>query len=94
MHKVKSLLLVCLSGIANILMAQPGAVNNEIDLISDTQQPLALEKLRLHANHNIKATSLLLADILQQKPLALYMLGDVVALGSSHRKWHAMPISH
>ena len=56
-------------------MAQPGAVNNEIDLISDTQQPLALEKLRLHANHNIKATSLLLADILQQKPLVLYMLG-------------------
>jgi len=90
MHKIKSLLLVCLSAIANILMAQSGAVNNEIDLISDTQQPLALEKLRLHANHNIKATSLLLADILQQKPLALYMLGDVVALGSSHRKWHVM----
>lgn len=64
--------------------------HGEIDFISDTQQPMALEELRLHPNHNIKATSFLLADMLKQKPLAIYMLGDVVAVGSSNHKWSAM----
>jgi len=51
---------------------------------------MVLEELKLRPNHNIKATSLLLTDMLKQKPLAIYMLGDVVALGSSNRKWRAM----
>jgi hypothetical protein len=84
-HQIKGLLLVCLSAITQLSLAQ-----TEIDFISDTQQPMALEKIRLRPNHNIKATSLLLADVLKQKPLSIYMLGDVVALGSSTRKWHTM----
>src|SRR5882757_10732766 len=103
-HQIKNLLLVCLSVFAHISIAQSGSDNhgflkecapdviahNEIDFISDTQQPMALEEIKLHPNHNIKATSLLLADILKQKPLAIYMLGDVVAVGSSNHKWSAI----
>jgi Icc-related predicted phosphoesterase len=96
------MLLVCLSAIAYIsVLAQSDSDNivfhtnrdqivnfhNEIDFISDTQQPMTLEELKLRPNHNIKATSLLFSDMLKQKPLAIYMLGDVVALGSNNRKW-------
>lgn len=65
-------------------------IRNEIDFISDTQQPMTLEELKLRPNHNTKATSILLADILKQKPLAVYMLGDIVALGSVNHKWSAI----
>ncbi|HXD77157.1 MAG TPA: metallophosphoesterase [Puia sp.] len=85
----RSALLGCLLAITSLSMAQ-SATNNEIDFISDTQQPMAVEKVKLRPNHNIKATSLLLADMLRQKPLAIYMLGDVVGVGSSNLKWRAM----
>jgi hypothetical protein len=64
--------------------------HREIDFISDTQQPMTVEKIKLHSNHNRQATSLLLSDMLRQKPLAIYMLGDIVAVGSSRHKWSAM----
>ena len=67
-----------------------GLLSQEIAFISDTQQPLTIEEVKLHPNHNVKATSLLLADLLKQKPLAIYMLGDVVALASSKHKWQTM----
>lgn len=92
-HPKKGLLLACLSVFVHMSIARSGrsaasgAASNEIDFISDTQQPMLVETLRLHRNHNTKATSLLLAEMLRQKPLAIYMLGDVVALGSSNRKW-------
>jgi len=103
-HQIKGLLLVCLWSFSHISIAQSVFDNkrfqkncdsdviarNEIDFISDTQQPMTLEKVKLHPNHNIKATSLLLADMLKQKPLAIYMLGDVVAVGSSNHKWSAI----
>ena len=65
-------------------------VRNEIDFISDTQQPMAVERLRLRSNHNIRATSILLEAMVKQKPLAIYMLGDVVGVGSSNRKWEVI----
>jgi Icc-related predicted phosphoesterase len=61
-----------------------------IDFISDTQQPMTIEKVKLRPHHNIEATSLLLNDILKTKPAALFMLGDVVALGSNNHKWQHM----
>lgn len=67
-----------------------GGGRHEIVFISDTQQPMAVERIRLHANHNTKATSLLLDAIVKQRPLAVYMLGDVVGVGSSNRKWAAV----
>ncbi|HXB34360.1 MAG TPA: metallophosphoesterase [Puia sp.] len=103
-QQIKGLFLVCLSVFAHISIGQSAPDNhsfqkgddssiisrNEIDFISDTQQPMVLEEVRLHRDHNIQATSLLLSDILHQKPLGIYMLGDIVALGSSNRKWSTM----
>ena len=83
----RNLLLVCLALLPRLLPAQS---KNEIDFISDTQQPMSIEELVLHPAHNVKATAALLADILKQRPLSVYMLGDVVSVGSSNRKWRAV----
>jgi hypothetical protein len=64
--------------------------NKEIDFISDTQQPLAIEKIKLKSNHNTKTTSMIFSEILKNDPAALYMLGDIVGLGSSNRKWQTV----
>ena len=96
LKQIKRLSLLYLLAISRVMASgQSGQrsqheAGNEIDFISDTQQPMTVEKIRLRANHNIKATSLLLADILQQKPRAVYILGDVVAVGSRDHKWVAM----
>lgn len=58
-----------------------------MDFISDTQQPMWIEKIRLPENRNTLATSMIFHNILQAKPSTLYMLGDVVALGFSNGKW-------
>jgi UDP-2,3-diacylglucosamine pyrophosphatase LpxH len=68
-------------------LSHDAVLKNEIDFVSDTQQPMAVEKLKLRPNHNVKATLLIFSDILKNRPLAVYMLGDVVAAGSSNRKW-------
>lgn len=82
-----SLISICLTALAEISTAQS---RTGIDFISDTQQPMTVEKIKLRPNHNTKATSLLLADIVNEKPLAVYMLGDIVALGSNNHKWSAI----
>lgn len=69
---------------------QAAKQNKEIDFVSDTQQPLAIEKIKLKSNHNIKATSMIFSEILKNNPVALYMLGDIVGLGSSNRKWQTV----
>ena len=68
----------------NNSLAGPGG---EIDFISDTQQPMLIEELRLKPTHNKEATSLLFSEILRTKPQHVYMLGDVVALGFCNHKW-------
>ncbi len=59
----------------------------DIDFISDTQQPMTVEKIILKPTNNIKATSILFSEIIKTNPQSLYMLGDVVALGYKNRKW-------
>jgi UDP-2,3-diacylglucosamine pyrophosphatase LpxH len=59
----------------------------QLYFISDTQQPLMIEKIILRPNHNLKATADIFAAILKDKPTSLYMLGDVVGLGYANRKW-------
>jgi hypothetical protein len=59
----------------------------EIDFVSDTQAPMTVEKVKLHANHNTLATAMIFSEMLKNKPLAVYMLGDVVSVGSNNRKW-------
>lgn len=61
--------------------------NKNIDFVSDTQQPMLVEKIVLKSTHNIKATSLVFADIIKSNPQSVYMLGDIVSLGYSNHKW-------
>jgi predicted phosphodiesterase len=59
----------------------------EIDLVSDTQAPIGVEKLVLKSHQNELATRKIFEDINQRKPYALLMLGDVVSLGYKESKW-------
>ena len=61
--------------------------NNVIAFAADTQAPMFVEKLWLRTHNNRKATQLLFEDILQRKPAAFFLLGDLVNLGYSNRQW-------
>lgn len=67
--------------------ALPG---NSIAFASDTQAPLWIESVFLKVQQNQKATGLIFKDIISVHPLALFLLGDVVSLGYSQRKWAAV----
>ena len=70
------------------------AVNDskEIVFASDTQAPMWVETLVLKSNRNKEATKDIFNDILLRNPAAVFLLGDVVALGSSNRQWKPMDI--
>lgn len=61
-----------------------------IDFVSDTQQPMGIEKLYLKPTHNIQATAMIFSAVLHSKPAALFMLGDVVSLGYRDKKWRTI----
>jgi UDP-2,3-diacylglucosamine pyrophosphatase LpxH len=59
----------------------------EIALVSDTQEPLGVERIFLRYNKNALATGKILQDIIDRMPRALFMLGDVVSVGYKEKKW-------
>ena len=59
-----------------------------IDFVSDTQQPLGVEKIYLEPTQNARATAMIFSAILHDKPTALFMLGDIVSLGYRNKKWN------
>jgi predicted MPP superfamily phosphohydrolase len=67
-----------------------GKYNNEIAFASDTQAPLWIESFFLRDNQNRKATGMIFKDIAARRPLSLFLLGDVVSLGTSNRAWKPM----
>ncbi|MCW3087948.1 MAG: Calcineurin-like phosphoesterase [Sediminibacterium sp.] len=69
---------------------QPVDINPEIAFVSDTQAPLWLERIFLRTHNNRTATRMIFTDILARHPLSLFLLGDVVSLGSSNRAWREM----
>jgi UDP-2,3-diacylglucosamine pyrophosphatase LpxH len=82
-------LLIC--SFLSVAQAQsPSAASTEMVFVSDTQQPMWIETLLLKPNRNRTATSGIFTEILRRKPQNLYMLGDVVALGYSKRKWRTV----
>ena len=88
------LLLLLVSGLAHS-QAVPAGVPASVeaaafDFVSDTQQPLGVEKIRLKATQNTRATAMIFGELLKKKPAALFMLGDVVALGYSNKKWRSV----
>lgn len=89
MKQTASILITLLLGhaTAHAQVALPAANDNALYFVSDTQQPMLVEKLFLKPNHNLKATADIFNAILQDRPKNLYMLGDVVALGYANHKW-------
>ncbi|HQQ96131.1 MAG TPA: metallophosphoesterase [Cyclobacteriaceae bacterium] len=80
-----------IAGMVCCLLALSGqGQSNSIAFISDTQAPMAVEKLWLKSHHNEKATALLFKEIVATKPSQLFILGDVVSLGYKKKKWAAM----
>jgi Icc-related predicted phosphoesterase len=62
----------------------------EIALVSDTQAPFRIEKM-LHGDHsNELATQKLFHDMLQRKPRAVLITGDVVSIGYQESRWIKM----
>src|SRR5664279_4752064 len=68
-------------------IAQTDATAKEMYFLSDTQQPMFLEKLLLKPDHNKAATQDIFNAVLNDKPSNVYILGDVVALGYAKNKW-------
>ena len=91
MKKLLSFLFSILSfqliSTAQLQAPEPSLASQELYFVSDTQQPMLVEKILLKSNHNLKATADIFAAIIKDKPKSLYMLGDVVGLGFSNRKW-------
>lgn len=54
---------------------------------ADTQSPLLIERTIRKLNHNEKATEMIFKDVVNGRPAALFILGDVVALGYNNAKW-------
>src|SRR6187431_2392493 len=68
------------------------STTNEIDLLSDTQAPMGIEKLLLKSNKNTLATQKIFEDIIKRKPSDLLIFGDVVSLGYQESKWREMDV--
>ncbi len=80
-----------LSGSLLFIITSSGAqAHADIAFVSDTQAPMWIEKVFLKPNQNERATGLIMEDIVHEKPKALFILGDVVALGYKNNKWKNM----
>lgn len=79
------LLLMATNGFAQ--SSHNDTTRPEIALISDTQEPLGIERFFLKYNKNALATSKILQDIIDRMPRAVFMLGDVVSVGYREKKW-------
>jgi UDP-2,3-diacylglucosamine pyrophosphatase LpxH len=90
----KFLFLISLSLTATLAKSQyTNPPVNDTSLIafsSDTQAPMWVETLWLKKTNNKTATRNLFSDIANRRPGSLFILGDVVNLGSSNKQWRPM----
>ncbi len=60
----------------------------KIGFISDTQQPMWIEKIFLAANNNSVATNAIFSSIIEKESIsALFHLGDITAFGMCPSEW-------
>ena len=69
------------------LRAQTGSFPNKIYFISDCQQPMKIETMRLSPYRNEEARDSLFSDIIRQNPPYLFFLGDITSAGSNKKSW-------
>jgi hypothetical protein len=62
----------------------------EVIFVSDTQSPLFPEMFLLPSNRNEEARGLIFDAILEDRPSAVFHMGDMVALGFWNASWEAM----
>ncbi len=79
-------------GITSISQENLPFSNNpkEIIFAADTQAPMWVETLISKPDRNRLATKMLFSNIASVHPASVFLLGDVVNLGSSGRQWRAM----
>ncbi len=86
-----TLLFVCACAFvfnSNAQLVPPDSLSVPLlDFVSDTQEPLGIEEIYLKPTQNARATAMIYSSILNDKPAALFMLGDIVSLGYSRKKW-------
>lgn len=59
--------------------------------VSDTQQPIWIEKLFLKTNHNLEATNLIFSSLSNMEEIStLFHLGDITAFGMFNSEWEEM----
>jgi hypothetical protein len=88
MKKVRWITLAGCCLLAAISQAQSlSPASYELAFVSDTQQPMWVEKLLLKPHHNLTATAGIFQEIIRTRPQNVYMLGDVVSLGFKNGKW-------
>jgi len=58
-----------------------------ICFISDTQEPMLVEKMMHKYNNNDSARKVIFNRILEISPKAVFHLGDIVSMGSSKSEW-------
>lgn len=59
--------------------------------VSDTQQPIWIEKLFLKTNHNLEATNLIFGSLSNMEKIStLFHLGDITAFGMFNSEWEEM----
>ncbi len=56
--------------------------------MSDTQDPLWIEKIILSENFNIAASNLILNQIVEERAAGVFHLGDLVSIGFDPEAWH------
>lgn len=64
-----------------------GRHHTELIFASDTQAPMWIETLWLKPTNNRAATRSIFDNLALRNPAAVFLLGDVVNLGSSNRQW-------
>jgi hypothetical protein len=90
MNKHSIILLLFLT---SILFAGGNGYAQETDgstklyFISDCQQPMKIEKLRLKSFRNEESRDSLFSDLVRQKPKNLFLLGDLTSAGSNSTSW-------
>jgi hypothetical protein len=65
---------------------------NLVVFVSDSQDPIWIEKFFLKENHNILAKEMIFSEIVKLSPSTVFHLGDLVALGFWNKEW--IPIDH